>query len=408
MTNNEACGSTSTMLSGCRLFDAHHVPSSSAKLQQRPSIYAAATRIFSTADAACQTQLSFTATYSHDARVRFRSRRCPKTSNAAVQVCSDNSGRFCDDHDGDVDALQRQLSMLSPMSGEGDEYNMEVLGEQFRNLQCACGSSNRREEMVTPVANLDPRVHPAVDPICVFQNTDKVIALTAFSAADAYHEHPGASTVTFSPSSFLGNQLALSRYAKLSAETSVFRERCIGQFITLPTSSVAGCAAVTSQWFRVLHLSTPTLITLRSGTKWYIQSCTILHENKYAHGRMESSTGEAAQWIFRYPYSVCSVGVSTNTRLPTLRQGEGYIVMGDSHMQHDVGCGTHEAIYTHRQQVDGRADGCTLDPAFMRSMGWWEEGDGDEGIYGRSWEQEDAMVAAEGIWDTDTADTCVD
>jgi len=145
------------MFSGCRLFDAHHVPSS-AELQQRPSIYAAATRSFSIADAACQTHLSPTTAFSHDARVHCRSRLCTETNNKAVQVCSDNNGRFCDDHDGDITALQRQLSMLWPLSGEGDEYNVEVQGEQFRNLQGACGSSNRRKEMGTPVANLDPRV----------------------------------------------------------------------------------------------------------------------------------------------------------------------------------------------------------------------------------------------------------
>jgi hypothetical protein len=257
--------------------------------------------------------------------------------------------------------------------------------------------------MGTPVANLDPRVNPAADPTSVFKNTDMVIALTAFSAADEYHEYPGASLVPFSPSSFLKNQLALSRYAKLAAETSVFRERCIGQFITMPISSVAGCA-VASPWFRVLHLSAPKLITLISGTKWYIQSCTILHESMHAYGCMGSSSGVRArvQWIFRYPYIVRSVGVVTNTMLP-LRQGEEYSVVGYHPEQHDVGCGTHVAIYTHRQR-DGRADGCTLDPAFMRSMGLWGEGDADEDICGWRWEEEDMQAATNNVWDTDPAE----
>ena len=117
---------------------------------------------------------------------------------------------------------------------------------------------------------------------------------------------------------------------------------------------------------------------------------------------MGSSSGVRArvQWIFRYPYIVRSVGVVTNTMLP-LRQGEEYSVVGYHPEQHDVGCGTHVAIYTHRQR-DGRADGCTLDPAFMRSMGLWGEGDADdEDICGWSWEEEDMQAATNNMWDTD-------
>ena len=85
-------------------------------------------------------------------------------------------------------------------------------------------------------------------------------------------------------------------------------------------------------------------------------------------------------------------------------------MVGYRPMQHDVGCGTHEAIYKHCQR-DGRADGCTLDPDFVKSMRVWEgswDDDGDEDTYGWSWEEEDEMVATEGMWDTDVADTCWD
>ena len=45
--------------------------------------------------------------------------------------------------------------------------------------------------------------------------------------------------------------------------------------------------------------------------------------------------------------------------------------------------------------------------AIVGRLTWENDADEEEeDTYGRSWKEEDDMVAAEGIWDTDVADTC--